>query len=80
MFKKLLLSLSMFAFLGLGVSQVMAAWEILPDQSCCASTWNGADFALAIREGGPYNLVTCYYFFPGDYTLVPGPSCYERGY
>ena len=76
MFKKFCLSLAMLAFAGLGVSQLMAI-EIIPDQACCDSTWNGNEFFLATYEG-PYNLVTCRYISPDYSNVYIGPGCYNN--
>ncbi|MDJ0836388.1 MAG: hypothetical protein QNK37_07695 [Acidobacteriota bacterium] len=76
MFKKFCLSLAMLAFAGLGVSQLMAAIEILPDQACCDSTWNGNDFFIATYEG-PGNYVTCRYISADFSNVYIGPGCYN---
>ncbi|MDJ0839514.1 MAG: hypothetical protein QNK37_23545 [Acidobacteriota bacterium] len=51
MLRKLLLSLGMIFFTGLGATQLMAL-EILEDQACCPSTWGSGVFGLAYVSGG----------------------------
>ena len=66
MFKKLCLSLAMLSFMGLGATQLMASFQILPDQACCASTWGNATFLVATIENG---RVDCIYLMP-DYSVI----------
>jgi len=66
MFKKVSLLISLFAFFGFGLSQLMAfsIYPILSDQQlCCPDTYNGGNFVVAIDYGTYVNCL---------YTIEPG--------